>query len=374
MNLTPIQHEILDAARRFNQTEAAGFIELMERENQFPAELPQSLSRCRLLGMRFPRQYGGSGADALAAVLAIEELARVSPAIADVVLCIHAGTGLLLSYGAEELKARYLPSVAEGSLIPSYGLTEPAAGSDLAAVTTFAEPLQDGFRLRGAKVFITLGAVSDFVVVLAVTDRTAAKRHHGMSLLLVQGHNRGKAQEFMGLRGTAVGGISFRNLFVARDHLVGELNQGFRHVMQSLAGGRIEVAALSVGLAQGALDQALRYAQGRVQFGRPIAAQQAVQFMLADMQTSIEAARRLTYHAARLRDAGRPHSREASEAKLFASEMAMACASNAVQIHGGYGYWKKYPVERLFRDAKITQIFEGSNQIQRLVIARDVLA
>lgn len=371
--LTAEQRQVLDAARQFNAVEAARFIDLMERENRFPLQLPEVLARYRLLGLRFPREYGGSGVDAMGAALAIEELARLSPAIADVILCLHAGTGLLLAYASEEQKAHYLPPVARGERIPAYGLTEREAGSDLAALRTVAEPVAGGFRLRGAKIFITLGAVADFAVVLARTNPNAEKPHRGMSLLLVDGHNRGKPQEFMGLRGTAVAGISFNNLFVPRENIVGLENDGFKQVMRSLDGGRIEVAALSVGLAQGAMDEAVKYAKQRKQFGRRISDFQAIQFLLADMQTRIEAARRLTYHAARLRDAGRPHSREASQAKLFASEAALQCASDALQIHGGYGYWKKFPVERLFRDAKITQIFEGTNQIQRMVIARNVL-
>ncbi len=372
-DFTAEQREILDAARRFNAAEAARFIDLMESQNRFPPELPRVLAQYGLMGMRFPREYGGSGLDAMGAALAIEELARVSPAIADVILCLHAGTGLLLAYANAEQKARFLPPVARGERLSAYGLTEREAGSDLAALRTVAQPTSDGFALRGAKIFITLGAVADFAVVLARTNLDAEKPHRGMSLLLVEGHNRGKPQEFMGLRGTAVAGISFNNLVVPRQNIVGVENEGFKQVMKSLDGGRIEVAALSVGLAQGALDEAVKYARQRKQFGRRIADFQGIQFLLADMQTRIDAARGLTYRAACLRDAGRPHSREASQAKLFASEAALQCASDALQIHGGYGYWKKFAVERLFRDAKITQIFEGTNQIQRIVIARSVL-
>ncbi len=311
--------------------------------------------------------------DALGAALVIEELARVSPAIADFLVSIHASTGVILAFGTEEQKGMYLPLVAEGKRIPAYGLTESGAGSDLAGIRTVAVKKDGVYQLTGSKLFITLGGVADFAVVLAITNPHAEKKHRGMSLLIAEGFKKGKEEDLMGLRGLAVSEISFQDLSVPVTNLVGTENEGFIHIMQSLDGGRIEVAALAVGLAQGALDEAVRYAKQRVQFGNPIASFQAIQFILADMQTKIDAARQLTYYAAQLKDAGKPHSREASEAKLFASDIAMECASESVQIHGGYGYSKEYKVERLFRDAKINQIFEGTNQIQRLVIARKLL-
>lgn len=367
------QELILETAREFNAKEAGKFIEEMDHENKLPEALPDRLAQYGLLGMKFPEEYGGGEVDSLAAALAIEELARVSPAISDFVLALHASTGVLLSYGSDALKERLLPPIAEGKLIMAYGLTEPDAGSDLAGIRTTAEKNGDHYVLKGSKTYITLGAASDCAVVLAITNPEAEKRHHGMSLLLAEGYAKGKREDLMGLRGLDVGELSFNNIEVPLENLVGVENEGFIQIMKSLDGGRIEVAALSVGLAQGALDCAISYAKERKQFGKPIAAFQGIQFMIADMQTRIEAARRLTYYAAMLRDAGKPHSREASEAKLFASEIAMQCASDAVQIHGGYGYSKEYAVERLFRDAKINQIFEGTNQIQRIVIAKNLL-
>ncbi len=367
------QELILETAREFNANEAAKFVEAMDHENKLPEALPDRLAQYGLLGMKFPEEYGGGEVDSLAAALAIEELARVSPAISDFVLALHASTGVLLSYGSDALKERLLPPIAEGKLIMAYGLTEPDAGSDLAGIRTTAQKKGDHYVLKGSKTYITLGAASDCAVVLAITNPEAEKRHHGMSLVLAEGYTRGKREDLMGLRGLDVGELSFNNVEVPLENLVGVENEGFIQIMKSLDGGRIEVAALSVGLAQGALDCAVNYAKERKQFGKPIAAFQAIQFMIADMQTRIEAARRLTYYAAMLRDAGKPHSREASEAKLFASEIAMQCASDAVQIHGGYGYSKEYTVERLFRDAKINQIFEGTNQIQRIVIAKNLL-
>ena len=368
------QQLILETAREFNASEAGKFVEEMDHENKLPEALSDRLAQYGLLGMKFPEEYGGGEVDSLAAALAIEELARVSPAISDFVLALHASTGVLLSYGSDALKERLLPPVAEGKLIMAYGLTEPDAGSDLAGIRTTAEKKGDHYVLKGSKTYITLGAASDCAVVLAITNPEAEKRHHGMSLVLAEGYAKGKREDLMGLRGLSVGELSFNNIEVPLKNLVGVENEGFIQIMKSLDSGRIEVAALSVGLAQGALDCAVSYAKERKQFGKPIAAFQGVQFMIADMQTRIEAARRLTYYAAVLRDAGKPHSREASEAKLFASEIAMQCASDAVQIHGGYGYSKEYTVERLFRDAKINQIFEGTNEIQRIVIAKNLLA
>jgi butyryl-CoA dehydrogenase len=363
---------ILETAQDFNAKEAKNFIEEMDKENRFPAALPVKLSQYGLLGMKFPEEYGGSNMDALGAALAIEELARLSPAIADFLVSVHASTGVLLSFATDAHKSKYLPPVAEGKRIPAYALTESDAGSDLAGIRTTALKNNRAYVVNGSKLFITLGSTADFAVVLAITNPKAEKKHRGMSLLIVEDFTKGKQEDLMGLRGLAVSEMSFQELSVPEANLVGKENEGFIHIMQSLDGGRIEVAALSVGLAQGALDEAVKYAKQRVQFGKPISTFQAVQFMIADMQTKIDAARRLTYHAAQLKDAGKPYSREASEAKLFASEIAMQCASDSLQIHGGYGYSKEYSIERLFRDAKINQIFEGTNQIQRLVIARNI--
>lgn len=370
---TEEQNLVLKTARMFNEKAAKKFVEQMDRENQLPVDLPAKLAQSGLSGLKLPEEYGGGAVNSLGAVLAIEELARISPAIADFLVSVNASTGVLLSFGSEELKAKYLPPIAEGKLIPAYALTEADAGSDLAAIRTTAVKKSDCFLLNGSKTFITLGAAADVAVVLAVTNPQTEKKHRRMSLFLAEGFTRGKVEDLMGLRGLAVAEITFADVLVPAANLIGLENEGFSQIMKSLDGGRIEIAALSVGLAQGALDEAIQYARQRVQFGRSIASFQGIQFMIADMQTKIDAARYLTYHSAALKDAGKPHSRQASEAKLFASEIALQCASDSLQIHGGYGYSKEYPIERLFRDAKITQIFEGTNQIQRLVISRSLL-
>jgi alkylation response protein AidB-like acyl-CoA dehydrogenase len=373
IEFTKDQNLILYSARMFNEKIANKFIESMDRENKLPIDLHANLAQFGFLGMKIPEEYGGGALDSLGGVLAIEELARVSPAIADFIVSVNASTGVLVLFGSEELKAKYLPPIIGGKLIPAYALTESEAGSDLAAIRTTAVKKNDIFMLNGSKTFITLGAAAGIAIVLAVTSPQAEKKHRGMSLILVEGFTHGKLEDLMGLRGLAVAEIAFVDTEIPVTNLIGMENEGFSQIMKSLDGGRIEIAALSVGLAQGALDEAIKYARQRVQFGKSIASFQGIQFMIADMQTKIDAARYLTYYAAMLKDIGKPHSRQASEAKLFSSEVALQCASDSLQIHGGYGYSKDYPIERLFRDAKITQIFEGTNQIQRLVISRSLL-
>lgn len=367
------QEMVLETAKEFNAKVAPKFVEEMDQENKLPRELVNQLAQSGLLGMKLPEEYGGGGVGALSAALALEELARVSPAIADLLVSVHASTGVLVAFGSKELNEKYLPPVAEGKLIPAYALTEPNAGSDLAGIKTTARKEGDAFKLNGSKTYITLGTASDFAIVLAITDPDADKKTHGMSLVVVEGYEKGKEEDLMGLRGLAVGELSFSDTAAPVENVVGELNKGFKQIMQSLDGGRIEIAALAVGLAQGALDEAIKYAKDRVQFGRPISDFQSIQFLIADMQTKVDAARLLVYHAASLKDAGQPYSRQASEAKLYASEIGLECASDSLQIHGGYGYSKEYRIERLFRDAKVNQIFEGTSQIQHLVIARNIL-
>lgn len=368
------REEALQAARDFNEKEAPAFAEVMDRENRLPSDLVSRLAEYGLLGIKCSQKRGGRDLDTFGSALVVEELARVSPSISDLVLSVNASTGVLRRFGSEELLDRLIAGVIEGKRIPAYALTEPAAGSDLAGIRTQATPTDDGYVLFGAKKLITLGCAADFVVLLAVTDTNAAKPTRGMSLLVTEDFRSGRPEEAMGLRGLALGWLSFQKVRVPRGNLVGVENEGFKHIMQSLEGGRIETAALAVGLAQGALDLAVRYARQRKQFGRQLTEYQGIQFMLAEMQTKIDAARALTYEAARLRDAGEPHARKASEAKLFASEIALECASESLQIFGGNGYVKEYLVERFFRDAKVIQIFEGTSQIQKLVIARQMLS
>lgn len=369
----------LEAARRFNRHEAVAFADTMDRENTLPDRLIPALAEHRLLGLRTPVEYGGSALGSLETAEVLEELARVAPAIADLVLSVNASTGVLAQCGPASLLERYLPEVVAGSRVPAYALTEPTAGSDLAGIRCRAVPespggagRSSGFRLSGGKKLITLARRADFVIALTVTNPEAEKPTRGMSLLVTEEFRTGRPVESMGLRGLALGWLSFQKSWVPRENVVGEEDEGFRQIMRSLDGGRIEVAAMSVGLAQGALNLAIEYVAERRQFGKPLAAQQGVQFALAEMQTKVDAARALTYAAARLRDEGRPHSREASEAKLFASETAVQVASGALQLFGGNGYTKEAPIERFFRDARVLTLFEGTSEIQKIVIAKNL--
>jgi alkylation response protein AidB-like acyl-CoA dehydrogenase len=381
----------LDRAREFNQHQATAFAAIMDRENRLPEELIPTLAEAGLLGLRTPKAYGGAAVGSVKTAEILEELSRVAPAIADLVLSVNASTGVLSQCGPPELLERYLPDVVTGKRVPAYALTEPTAGSDLSGIRcraerpaaaadnrgsqaefTDPEPEQPGFRLSGGKKLITLARRADFVIALATTNPEAEKPTRGMSLLVTEEFRTGRAVESMGLRGLALGWLSFQKSWVPQENVVGRENEGFYQIMQSLDGGRIEVAAMSVGLAQGALNLALEYVAERKQFGKPLATQQGIQFAVAELQTQVDAARALTYSAARLRDQGAPHSREASEAKLFASETAVRVASGALQLFGGNGYTKEFPVERFFRDARVLTLFEGTSEIQKLVIAKNL--
>ncbi len=364
----------LEAARTFNSEEAVALADTMDRENRLPADLAPKLAAHKLLCLKCRESHGGRNLSSLGSAMVIEELGRVSPAISDFVLSVNASTGVLAQFASEELLDRFLPAVSRGEKIPAYALTEPTAGSDLAGIRTRATPTKGGFLLYGAKKLITLAGAADFIILLARTNPEAEKPTRGMSLLVTEEFRSGRPEEAMGLRGLDLGWLSFQKVFIPLQNVVGEVDRGFKQIMQSLEGGRIETAALAVGLAQGAIDLALGYARERTQFGQAITGFQGVQFMFAEMQTKVDAARALTYEAARLRDAEKPHARQASEAKLFASEIALQCASDSLQIFGGNGYVKEYLIERFFRDAKVIQIFEGTSQVQKLVIARQMMS
>ncbi|MGM0675050.1 MAG: acyl-CoA dehydrogenase family protein, partial [Spirochaetota bacterium] len=297
--ITESHQEAVEAARAFNESAAGALADKMDGDNALPSELAPSLARHRLLCLKCDTQYGGRGLDTLGSALVVEELARVSPAIADFVLSINSSTGVLSQFASGDVLSRYIPAVAEGSKIPAYALTEPSAGSDLAGIRTRADTVEGGYQLSGVKKLITLGSAADFVVLLAVTNPNAEKATRGMSLLLTEEFRSGRPVGAMGLRGLALGWLSFQKAFVPRENLVGQENKGFKQIMQSLDGGRIETAALGVGLAQGVTDIAINYAKHRSQFGKPIAEHQGVQFMLGEMQTRVDAARALTYEAAR---------------------------------------------------------------------------
>jgi alkylation response protein AidB-like acyl-CoA dehydrogenase len=368
---------IRDAVREFARAEVAPRAAEIDHSDEFPADLVRKAAELDLLGIAIPEEFGGAGLDHVCFALFVEEIAAESGSLA-VILDVHASVGSepILFAGTREQKERYLPRMAAGEMLGAFALSEPDAGSDAAGLTTTATSEGDGWRLNGTKTFITNMGVADVYIIMARTN-PEVKGARGISAFLVEkgteGLKFGKPMEKMGLHGSPTGEVILRNVHVPKENLLGELNQGFRIAMQALDRGRIGISAQAVGLARGAMDKATRYASERRQFGKAITDQEAIQFMIADRYTEIEAARLLTLRAATLCDRGEPFTRIASMAKLMATDVAMKATTDALQMFGGYGYIKEYPAERYFRDAKATQIYEGTNQIQRIVIARDLL-
>lgn len=363
--------------REFAEAEIRPHVMEWDEAQQFPASLLPKLASLGLMGIQYPEEYGGAGMSALDYCICIEELARVCPSIA---LSVAAHNGLcsahLFMFGSEAQKKKYVVPLAEGKYLGAWGLTESGAGSDAASMRTVARKDGSAWVLDGSKQFITHAATGGVMVVMAVTDR--AKGHRGISAFVLEqgtpGMRPGKKENKLGMRASETSEVIFENCRLPADAIVGEEGQGFINTLQVLDAGRIGIAALSVGLAQGAYDAARGYAKERRQFGQPIGAFQAIQWKFADNACRIEAARLLTYKAAWMKDRGERTTRESSVAKLYASEIAVRSAEDAVQIFGGYGFVKDYPAEKYFRDVKLTTIGEGTSEIQRLVIARQLLA
>jgi len=374
---TEEQQLLRRSVREFAETEMRPHVREWDESQHFPAELMPKLASLGLLGIQFPEQYGGAGMSAIDYCICIEELARVDPAVA---LSVAAHNGLcsahIFLFGNEQQKQKYLPPLTRGQKIGAWGLTESSSGSDAAGMRTTATRAGDCWVLNGSKTFTTHGRVGDTMVVMAVTDRAAGTK--GISAFIVEkgtpGLSPGKKEDKLGMRASDTSEMLFENCRVPADQLLGAEGQGFVNTMQVLDAGRIGIAALSVGLAQGAYEAALAYAKVRKSFGKTISTFQAIQWKLADAATRIEAARLLTYRAAYLKDRGGRTSLESSMAKLYASETAVRVAEDCVQIHGGYGFVKDYPAEKYFRDVKLTTIGEGTSEIQRLVIARQLLS
>jgi len=377
MNLrfTEEQEMMRKMVRDFAESEIAPFIERME-EGEFPREILKKMGELGLMGIPIPEEYGGAGMDFTSYIIAINELSKVSATIG-VILSVHTsvGTNPILYFGTEEQKQKYVPKLASGEYLGAFCLTEPSAGSDAASLKTKAVKEGDFYRLNGSKVFITNGGEADTYIVFARTSQEEGSK--GISAFIVEkdtpGFIIGKDEKKMGLHGSRTVQITLEDAMVPAENLLGEEGHGFKIAMANLDVGRIGIAAQALGIAQAALEQAISYAKERHQFGKPIAHQQAIGFKLADMATQVEAAELLTYRAAYLRQNGLPCGKEASMAKLFASQAAMDVSTEAIQVHGGYGYTEDYPVERFFRDAKITQIYEGTSEIQRLVISKHLL-
>ncbi|MCI1589343.1 acyl-CoA dehydrogenase [Heyndrickxia oleronia] len=369
------EHEMMrKMVRDFAETEITPYIDKMEA-GMFPKEVLKKMAEIGLMGITIPEKYGGAGMDFTSYIIAIHELSRVSATIG-VILSVHSsvGTNPILYFGTEEQKQKYIPKLASGEYLGAFCLTEPSAGSDAANQKTKATRKNDHYIINGSKVFITNGGEADTYIIFAVTNPEAGKE--GISAFIVEkdtpGLIIGKDEHKMGLRGSRTVQLTFEDMKVPTENLLGNEGQGFKIAMANLDVGRISIAAQSLGIAEAALEKSVEYSKQRVQFGKPIAAQQGVGFKLADIATQVEAAKLLVYRSANLQTEGFPCKSEASMAKLFSSRTAVETTTEAIQIFGGYGYTEDYPVERYFRDAKITEIYEGTSEIQKLVISKQL--
>ncbi|MBA3584526.1 MAG: acyl-CoA dehydrogenase family protein [Gemmatimonadetes bacterium] len=374
--LTDVQRAIVETARDFARNEIAPHAAEWDRSGYFPREAVDGLGRLGFLGMLIPEEWGGSGLDTVTYLLALEEIARVDPALA-VTMSVHNSlpTQMILRHGSDDLKGRYLRSMAAGERLGAFALSEADAGSDPAAMQCRARNNGDGYVLNGAKAWVTNGGTADIVVAMA---RTGGGGADGISAFVVEtgweGYAVGKEEKKMGLRASNTAEIVFSDLCVPAANLIGVEGRGLGYALASLEHGRLGIAAQALGIAEACLGLSVDYAKERKAFGRPIGEFQGLRFMLADLAAEVAAARALTYAAAEKQDRGGPARKEASMAKLLASRAAMKAGVTAVQVYGGYGYMRDYPVERYFRDAKVTEIYEGTSEIQRLVIANELFA
>lgn len=375
MVLSELQQQILEMTRSFARERLAPGAADRDRQHRFPRQELTEMGELGLLGMLVPEAYGGSDTGALAYAIAVEEIAAGDGACSTI-MSVHSSVGCvpILKFGTEEQQQRFLPKLASGEWIGGFALTEPQAGSDASNLKTRARREGDHYVIDGAKQFITSGKNGHVIIVFAVTDPSAGK--NGITAFIVPTDTPGyevlRVEEKLGLNASDTCQITFNGMKIPVENRLGEEGQGYRVALSNLEGGRIGIAAQSVGMAQAAFEAARDYAGERKAFGKAIADHQAVAFRLADMATQIEAARQLVWHAASLREAGIPCISQASMAKLFASEMVERVCSDAIQIHGGYGYMRDYPVERIYRDARICQIYEGTSDVQRMVIARNL--
>lgn len=371
------EHEMIrKMVRDFAGKEIAPTVEERDEEERFDREIFQKMAELGLTGIPWPEEYGGIGSDYVSYCIAIEELSRVC-ASTGVTLSAHTSLAgwPVYKFGTEEQKQKYLKPMAQGEKIGAYGLTEPGSGSDAGGMKTIARKVGNEYILNGSKIFITNAGIADVYIVIAVTDPLSRK--NGITAFIIEkdfpGFSIGKKEKKLGIRSSPTAEIIFEDCRVPEENVLGKEGEGFKVAMMTLDGGRNGIAAQAVGIAQGALDAAVGYAKERQQFGKSISANQGISFKLADMATAIEASRLLTYQAAWLESNGLPYGKESAMSKLFASDTAMKVTTEAVQIFGGYGYTKDYPVERFMRDAKITQIYEGTNEIQRMVISGKLL-
>ncbi len=375
-SLNAEQLALRDMLKSFVAKEVRPKARSWDEKSEFPTDTVSKLGDLGLLGAMVPEEYGGSGMDTLSYAIAVEEISKGDGSLGLTVashnsLCV----AHLLGFGSEEIKRKYLPGLASGKTLGAWGLTEPGSGSDSLGMRTKAEWRKDRWVINGSKMFITQGNVAGVYVVLAVTDKEKGK--DGVTAFVfpsgTKGLSIGRKLHKLGMRSSDTAELVFEDLEVGPEAVVGQVHSGFRDTMKNLAGGRISIAALSVGIGLGAMHEAIAYAKERVQFGRSVSEFQAIQWMFADMGTELEAAELMTYRAASLKDAGKPYTREAAMAKLFASEAAMRGTIKALQVFGGYGYTQEYPAERYMRDAKLCEIGEGTSEVQRIIIARDLI-
>ena len=374
--LTKEQEFVRKMVREFATTEVEPIAADIDKEHRFPEENVAKMAELGMMGIPFPTELGGAGGDHIAYAICVEELARVCASTA---VIVSAHTSLccwpIFNYGTEEQKQKYLPDLLTGKKLGAFGLTEPNAGTDASGQQTRADLVDGNWVLNGAKCFITNGGYADTFVVFAMTDKK--KGNHGITAFIVEkgdeGFSIGKTEDKMGICASSTTELIFQNCKIPKDRLLGEIGDGFKVAMSTLDGGRIGIASQALGIAQGALDVTVDYMKARKQFGKSLSKFQALQFMVADMATRIEAARLLIYKAADMKDKHLAYGPASAMAKLYAAETAMFVTTKCVQLHGGYGYTKDYPVERMMRDAKITEIYEGTSEVQRMVIAASVL-
>lgn len=367
---------VLKMYREFAETEVKPLAKEVDDKEMFPVETVKKMARYGFMGIPFPKQYGGAGGDNLAYTLAVEELSRVC-GTTGVILSAHTSlcAAPIYEYGTEAQKQKYLIPLAKGEKIGAFGLTEPNAGTDAAGQQTVAELNGDHYIMNGSKIFITNAGYADIYIIMAMTNKAQGTK--GITAFIIEkgmpGFTIGKKEEKLGIRGSSTCELIFENVKVPVENMLGKEGKGFGLAMKTLDGGRIGIAAQALGLAQGALDETVNYCKERKQFGKSISKFQNTQFQLADMQVKTDASRLLVYRAACLKDAKQPYAVEAASAKLFAAETAMDVTTKAVQLHGGYGYTREYAVERMMRDAKITEIYEGTSEVQRMVISANLL-
>jgi len=376
LELNDIQKMIKKNVKEFAEKEIAPVAAELDQKEEYPTKILEKMAKLGFLGVIIPQEYGGAGLDTISYAIIIEGISRKC-ASTGVITSVHNSLVAypIMKYGTEEQKKKYLPILAKGQEIGAFAATEPSAGSDLGAMKTTAVLKNNKYIINGDKTFITSGSEAGIIIIFAVTDKNAGSK--GISAFIVEntmkGYKVGSIFEKLGINASQTSELIFENMEVPKENLLGKEGDGFKIALATLDGGRIGIAAQAVGIAQAALDESIEYSKQREQFGRPIAKFQAIQWMIADMATRIEASRYLVYNAAYVKDKGERFSKEAAMAKLFASETAMEAVIKAVQIHGGYGYTKEYTVERLFRDAKITEIYEGTSEVQRMVIANSLL-